>query len=342
MIGIRVDANSEIAMGHLMRCLTIAKELREIGESLLFIVSEEETLKKIELEEFQGICLNNSYKDKDGEIEQFIHIIEEYDIDKILLDSYEVTESYMEEIKRHCKLIYIDDMNSFRYPADLIINYTFKTDIGIYKTKDYMHENFLLGSKYVPIRKEFSRRSKKACDQVNAVFITTGGSDQYNMVCEILNRMQRTPSLKKIKKYIVVGMFYHHMEQLMKFVEESSEICVYQNITDVWNIMGKCDLAISAGGTTLAELFAYEVPTIGFAIAENQIAGIEAYAEEKMLVYAGDVMKSREDVVEQIIFETQNLCENHEVRLEMIDRAKSFIDGKGAIRIAKEIVREEI
>lgn len=338
MIGIRVDANSEIAMGHLMRCLSIAKELRSLGEVVFFIASEEEALKRIELEDFQGICLYNSYKDKACEIEQLLHVIERYKISKLLLDSYEVTEYYMKRIKQQCKLIYIDDMNSFRYPADLIINYTFKTNLNMYIEKGYNHKNFLLGSQYVPLRKEFARDKETVDDEVNAIFITTGGSDQYDMVCEILMKLQRVPLLKGLKKHVVVGMFYHHMEKLMKLAEQYPEICVYQNVSDIWNIMDKCDIAISAGGTTLAELFACGVPTIGFSIAENQMAGIEAYSKEKMLIYAGDVMKSKMEVVERILQETQNLYKNYKCRLELVNKAKSFIDGNGATRIAKEII----
>ena len=40
MIAIRTDANEKIAMGHLMRCLSIAKQLKEKGQEVIFFISE--------------------------------------------------------------------------------------------------------------------------------------------------------------------------------------------------------------------------------------------------------------------------------------------------------------
>ena len=41
MIGIRVDANEIVASGHILRCITIAKEIEKHGETVLFFLADE-------------------------------------------------------------------------------------------------------------------------------------------------------------------------------------------------------------------------------------------------------------------------------------------------------------
>ena len=41
MIAIRADCNSEIGMGHVMRCLSVADSLKTLGEEVCFIVSKD-------------------------------------------------------------------------------------------------------------------------------------------------------------------------------------------------------------------------------------------------------------------------------------------------------------
>ena len=41
MVGIRVDANEYIASGHIMRCLSIADALLELGEDVVFFTSDD-------------------------------------------------------------------------------------------------------------------------------------------------------------------------------------------------------------------------------------------------------------------------------------------------------------
>ena len=68
MIGIRVDANDKIAIGHVMRCMSIASELKKQNNDVIFIVSEESAKKIIVNNGYECICLNNKYNEKNSEI----------------------------------------------------------------------------------------------------------------------------------------------------------------------------------------------------------------------------------------------------------------------------------
>ena len=48
MFYFRADGNEKIAMGHVMRCLTIAEALRERGEKVLFLTADESPVQFIE------------------------------------------------------------------------------------------------------------------------------------------------------------------------------------------------------------------------------------------------------------------------------------------------------
>lgn len=338
MIGIRVDANEKIAMGHLMRCIAIAKELKRLNQQVIFIISEEYSEKFISESGFRCICLSNHYNEKNMEIEKIIAIIKSERINALLLDSYEVTYDYMAAIKKYSKLIYIDDINSFRYPVDVIVNYTYKTEQSVYTNRGYNQEIFLLGSDYVPLRKEFSQKEIEIKEEVQRIFLTTGGTDEYNMLIGVLEKLQ-LDEWKKIEKHIVTGKFYRYTEQLKRMAIKDSSIVIYNNISNICEIMRKCDMAVSAGGTTLAELSACGIPTVCFSVADNQLSGTKAYSEAKLMLYAGDAREKREEVLQAIAEQLTVLKHDILLRKHMGIQAKKVIDGQGAYRIANEIVK---
>lgn len=339
MIGIRADANEKIAMGHLMRCMSIAKQLKALGEEIVFVISEAYPKQYIEECGFECVCLGNRYDEKESEVEALLEIIKKYSISKLLLDSYEVTYDYMKALKAHCRLIYIDDLNLFRYPADMIINYTFKTDRRKYDGMGYEKERFLLGEAYVPLRTEFGQEPVVVKQQADSIFITTGGTDEYDMITGILKKMQSDPQLSAMKKNVVIGKFYRNLEELHRLAEEYGKIQIYHDIPDIWRIMRMSDIAISAGGTTLAELCACGLPTVCFAIAENQLPGTTAYSAEGFMRFAGNVMTERKQVIRNVVCHVGMLAMDFNKRENMAKKARSAIDGKGAYRIAEEIVR---
>ncbi len=337
MIGIRTDANDKIAMGHLVRCMSIARQLRKKNLEVVFISSEDDAEKFIVENGFSLICLNNRYDEKEQELASLIELIRREKIDRLLIDSYEITYEYMRKLKEICKTIYIDDFNQFQYPVDIIVNYTYGADFELYRTNGYKREQILLGSKFVPLRPEFAQKRIMINQDITSVFISTGGTDHYNVMIRLLTKLQKS-QLKDATKYVVTGKFYKFKEELEDLCKQDGTICNYHDIQDVHRIMCKSDLAITAGGTTLSELCACGIPTICLSIADNQYSGIKAYEKAEMIFYAGDIRDKKDETLEKVVCMAQYLKSNKAVRKKMGEKAKKIVDGKGASRIAEVIL----
>lgn len=72
IIYFRTDANDIIATGHVMRCLTVAKEFTQNNEEVSFIVSDKQSEKLIISEGYPVHVLDVDWKHLDGNIEAAI------------------------------------------------------------------------------------------------------------------------------------------------------------------------------------------------------------------------------------------------------------------------------
>ena len=80
MIYIRTDMNDQIATGHIMRCLSIADGLRKIGESVKFIVADENAVALIKERGYSSIILGADWNNMDEEIPMLEKIIHKFNI----------------------------------------------------------------------------------------------------------------------------------------------------------------------------------------------------------------------------------------------------------------------
>ena len=77
MIGFRVDANEEIATGHLMRCIAIAKACRKQGQDCIFFLAEEKETGRLLEAGFPYRVLNTDYRKPEQELPRLLDLIEE-------------------------------------------------------------------------------------------------------------------------------------------------------------------------------------------------------------------------------------------------------------------------
>ena len=153
VIYIRTDGNSQIATGHLVRCLCIAQALEKLGKKVCFLVSDNtsyELLKDLCNTIFYGVVFSFDakilesavYDNLDLEIDELCDFLgkstnsfEKNSLScattesstgskpTILIDSYYVSETYFKALNQVAKVSYMDDLRAFDYDVDLVINY---------------------------------------------------------------------------------------------------------------------------------------------------------------------------------------------------------------------------
>lgn len=334
VVFIRADANEQIASGHIMRCLTIAGALRRQGHSVTFLVSDQNSVNALTIRgETSFLCLESSYQCLEEELPVLLSLLSEKKPDIFLLDSYFASARYMEAVRELCRLVYLDDLQQFSYPVDLVINYDLTADASFYGDTPT-----LLGASYTPLREQFLSVPYSVKEKVSAVLISTGGSDIYNAASRIFEVLAGSAyfSTTETSFHVLTGNMNSNKASLYQLAEKYPRMLLHENVTRMAALISSCDLAFSAGGTTLFELCAIGVPAISFSISDVQYPCVQAFEKAGIIPYAGDVRKG-DCFYERLLSMGIEIAENPTRRRELSAYMRQFVDGKGADRIARAI-----
>lgn len=351
---VRADGNAKIGAGHLMRCLTIIEELAKIKgtrDDVLFVCADEESASLARKRGFQAKSLGTDYRDMETELplwetlmntgqqtEQLVwgalngttggeHVI--------LVDSYYVTERYLQKLRRYGRIILLDDMQQKTYPVDTVVNYNVFAEEETYQSLYRDCETLLcIGGNYVPVRPQFLHVDYHVADAVSDVLITTGGGDVDNIAGTVLQAIYS----EEINYHLISGRFNPHREKLEYLASECPNIHIYHDVEDMAGLMAKCDLAITAGGTTIYELAAIGVPFICFSYAENQEALTAYIGNRKVACFAGHFHKTPEKVLKEMAHMVKVLCYDTAMREAFFCKERQMIDGMGAERLARVLL----
>ena len=154
-IGIRADGNTQLGMGHLMRCRTIAQQITKRGCKVMFFVAEETAGQVIRDWGFSVRVLDSDYRRMEEELPQLLEEIRKNCISLMLVDSYQVTDVYLRQLGEYTKVFLMDDLGESSFRVDGVINY------NIYGQELGYHESYgettklILGSSYAPVREDF-------------------------------------------------------------------------------------------------------------------------------------------------------------------------------------------
>lgn len=334
MIYIRTDMNNIIATGHVMRCLAIADAAKSLGEDTTFLLADNEAAELLGQHGHQTIIMNTKWNDMDSELPAIKKLIEKHKIERILIDSYQVTENYLKSLSAMVQTFYIDDLNAFLYPVSNLICYASYWKKFKYSER-YQNSRLFLGMKYAPLRKEFCGcEEKDVSPQVGKLLLISGGTDKYGILGQMLNRLNFDNYLEV---NVICGRFDMQYHLLKRQENYNGKIKVHRAVSDIISFMREADFVISAGGTTLYELCAVGTPSISYSMADNQLENVKKFHEDGIIDYAGDVRK--DDVLNNIEKYLQLYHSDQKLRQERSKRMQKMVDGKGAWRIAEELTK---
>lgn len=334
MILFRADGNPKVGSGHIMRCLSLADAFREIGQGAAFITADDHLKSVIQKRGYTCVVLHTKHDRMEDELPILLPLLQEYRPRGFLLDSYFVTPDYMAAIRREAPLIYIDDQNAFDYPADLVINYTLYGDKLPYPP----NKRYLLGPEYALLRKEFQNVPRRqTAAQVKNVLLSTGGADGEHVALRCVQYL-RERSADSVTYHVVLGAMNQDAAELEKLAGGCAHIVLHQNVSDMRALMLQCDAAISAGGTTLFELCACGLPTVSYVLADNQIMNTASFEEAELMLCMGDV-RNDSQFAAHMFERLEALIQDRSLRQRITERMQALVDGNGAIRLAKAILK---
>lgn len=354
VIGIRADANKEIAMGHVMRCITIARQLINKGCRVVFLTADEWARETISEAGMDQVCLHTRWDWMEEELPRLRQILTRTGVRTLLVDSYQATKEYFEGLKDLVRIVRIDDCFDPVCPVDVLINYNAYHVRFPYEETYAGKTRLLLGTAYVPLREEFARAgfmpSKadgSACADSGAVrnedafsvLLASGGGDAQDVLLGILKKAAEDEAFEKVVFHTIVGEFHPRGKEIEDFARMHPQVKVYRPCRDVAGLMARCDAAVSAAGTMLFELSAMGVPTVFFQAADNQRYDREFFGEEERMLYAGDIRQDREGCLTSVCENLKRLLADGALRGRMREALSKVTDGHGAARIAEEIAK---
>ncbi len=358
----RADGNDRIGAGHLTRCLTIADALSKVlgtEGGVCFLTADEQSAGLAE--RYKTVVLGTDYRNMEEELpileklfagrqrEELPDGAVAESVDEagfvaadsmadgfvkrlFLVDSYFVTEAYLEALGAYGGVWLLDDLEQCAYPVSAVLNYNaFASPERYQRLYQGRQTACYVGSTYVPIRPQFLRRDYQVRPEVKKVLVTTGGADPYNLAVCVTKAIWR----ENCDYYLVAGRFNRHLEELRAWETVCPQVHVCVDVKEMASLMRECDLAITAGGTTVYELAAVGVPFVCFSYAENQEALTRYMGEKDIACYAGAYHKNSRETIAKLAECAGRLWEDYELRKSYKEKEQNLIDGRGAERIAR-------
>ena len=330
----RVDSSSQMGVGHLMRCLTLADELEKQNHNATFICRKLKgnLIKSIEHrvlilpvdKDFQSDDLYLSWlgATQEQDAKQTIQVIHD-NADLLIVDSYALDEVWHKQLKPHAKkIMVIDDLADREFDCDVLLNQNLASKQGDYQGKLPSDCELLLGCEYALLRPEFAAFRKRALEkrkktqEIKNILISMGGSDKKNITYNVLQQLNDGFNI-----VVVLSSASLHREMIMDYVK-GKNIEVIINADNMAELMLDADLAIGAGGSTSWERCCLGLPTLLFVTAENQ----KVIAENLERLGAVMIVRSLKDDLQMIV-------SNFDLWRTMSEKSQAICDGFGVKRI---------
>ncbi len=320
------EGGKNIGFGHITRCVSLCQAFAEKGITAEFVINGDDTV--VDLLKNEEYLLFDWIKNKN----KLLEIAKGVEI--IIVDSYQADISFYNDISKLVKIpVYIDDTKRLDYPKGIVINGSICAEELAYPGKE--GTVYLLGHKYISLRKEFWKVSEKYINKnISSVLITFGGDDRRDMTPKILKILNE--KYPEFIKNVVIGKGFDNLQEIKYLKDRKTNLIYYPDAETTKEIILESDIAISAGGQTLYELARVGVPTIGICFAENQRLNLEGWQKKGFIKYIGwyddeKLLKKMIDAINKFIL--------HKERVKSSEIGRRYVDGKGVHRVVDRIYK---
>lgn len=317
------DAGINAGLGHISRCLVLAKELIRHDYKPLFLIKTDSISTIKSFLEFKGIDNYEFISTKVGlqdELQQIDNIIQRHTYKFAVLDHYRVTQEYVSVIKNlGLKILQFDYACKSHLHSDIILNSNPGAHYLNYNDCTTANQKVLTGLTYALISDEIKmmRGSHSENKKVHIVF-ALGGGNKANYV--LRSAASCIKSEEEFKYFLPEAAFTPGNR-------DNNHISWISGQDEYLRSIQKADIVICNAGVTATEMLFLGKKMIVLNIADNQELNWRFFSESIGFAYRPDDFLNK-------LNKGNDIFHN---RLKTQQPAIEIPDGEGANRIFKEI-----
>ncbi|MEK3719055.1 UDP-2,4-diacetamido-2,4,6-trideoxy-beta-L-altropyranose hydrolase [Paenibacillus sp. FSL H8-0034] len=289
MIWFRADASIQTGSGHVMRCLTLAKQCRAHGADVHFFCRQTvgNLFSFIVKEGFQ---LHSLPPLADNRIET-PHEMLEYlanhtSPDWLIVDHYGIDYTWEAPIRKQIgNLFIIDDLANRKHDCTGLLDQNLQPNMeSRYIDLIPNGSKLFLGPSYALLREEFYKERvqlRNRTGPIRRILISFGGSDPTGESRKALCAL-REWSNPDFQVDLIAGALNPDTEWLISQAQATAHIKVHRFTDRMSSFMAQSDLAIGAGGSSTWERLYLGLPCAVIVVADNQLTMTEEAAKHQL------------------------------------------------------------
>lgn len=344
---IRADSSVQLGSGHVIRCLTLAGELRSRGASVRFVCREYEghMIPTIERHGYPVARLSVPPVSLErGEYEcdarETLESLREEPVNWLVVDHYELAREWERRMRPATqRILVIDDLANRHHDCEVLLDQGYFGSVTQDRYATLVDKSCvrllgpqfaLLHPDYRTVRRLLPRRDGTVC----RVLVFFGGSDLSNDTLRVLEALSCT-ELKHLAVDVVVGQNHPDKKSIQGWVSQRPGAALHGGLPSLAGLMARADLAVGGGGSTTWERACLALPSVVATLADNQVGFSTSLAADGCHILLGtntDVSVSRWRAV------LVDLLGNSERLVDISRRSALLTDGAGAGRVAEAML----
>lgn len=358
----RTDASIAMGTGHVMRCLTLAEELKQIDASCVYFITRAHSGHMADTIRSKGYGLHLLTAPVQGfqpapddvahakwlnvpwamDVEESLEVLIGIRPDWLIVDHYSLDARWHRLLRPYVGHIFvIDDLADRELHCDMLLDQTYGREQKDFQALLDGECRMLLGSRYAILRREFSElRSeavgrRKRFDGLKRILVSLGGTDPDNVTAKILDSLKKFEGSSGPFIDVILGGQAPHLESIRKQAKNHPlKVEVSTDVDDMAIRMLKADLAIGAGGSTSWERCCLGLPALTICLGLNQKRIILETEKAGAAIYLGGENENFSDIIPEIL---HRLNRENKLMTNMSKRCFHLVDGYGAGRIVREM-----
>lgn len=353
----RVDGSTHIGLGHVVRCLTLAKQFLtahkvtflccELPEKVkaqindlgipVVIVSTEAFVGNLQRESTEEALAASVQEEHARACCSHLHETNLHCVDILIVDHYRLSAPFCRAIRSKCNhIVVIDDLANRPHDCDVLIDQNFYDNLMTRYT-GLLPDNTrtLLGPKYALLRKSFYAPHTEI-RKGDHFIVCFGGSDPSNMTERVVDIIMAL-KLQSFTADIVVGAGYVHAARLKEKLANQTNMAFYHDTPSLGQLMQRGSFMIGAGGSMHWERAKSSITGLIVCLAQNQVETTRSLHKAECCLYIGN----SDDVKDEEISKAIEFALNSPEKMTTIaNNARSLVgEGQNPSFVMDEILK---